>query len=190
MLRLIHICTLLIAVCFSVMAQAQQSPGSVEFFGVKLKNATRVQLRGALKNSPLQVEREEDNYWVDLYHSGAALEGSSQLAVGYTNQGQFAYAEYTFQSFMDTQQVQRIVDMVAAKYGKPTRFSGNVGLGEVEAVWQRGKDVSIKVYRGWPQTTTYLRFSDSAAENQMTAEIKAEKAAQTRQKAASQSQAF
>jgi len=43
------------------------------------------------------------------------------------------------------------------------------------ALWQRGKDVSIKVYRGWPDTTTYLRFTDAAAEKQMNAEMEAEK---------------
>jgi len=169
---------------------AKQNLSSVELFGVGLKKATRTQLRAAFQKSPLQVKREEDNYWVDLYRSDMALEGSSELAVGYTNQGQFAYAQYTFPSFMDTQQVQRIADMVAAKYGKPGKFSGNVGLGRVEAVWQRGKDVTIKVYRDWPDTTTYLRFIDSTAENQMNAEMEAEKAAQTRQKAASQSGAF
>jgi len=170
---------------------AQGSSGAVELFGARLKNATRTQLRTAFGNSPLQAKREQDEYWVDLYNSGAALEGSSQLAVGYTHaEGQFAYAEYTFPSHMDTQQVQRVVEMVAAKYGKPGKFSGSVGLGNVEAVWQRGKDVTIKVYRGWPDTTTYLRFSDRDAEGRMNAEMKANDAAQTRQKAKAQSGAF
>ena len=169
---------------------AQQDPNSLELFRVKLKNATRAQVRAAFKKSPLQIEREEDNYGVDFYRSSAALEGSSQLAMGYTDKGQFAYAEYTFPSHMDTQQVQRVVDMVAAKYGKPGKFSGSGGLGEVKAIWQKGQNMSIKVYRGWLDTTTYLRFSDSGAEKQMNAEIEAEKAAKTRRKAASQTQAF
>ncbi|MCL2459301.1 MAG: sel1 repeat family protein [Desulfobulbus sp.] len=167
---------------------AQQNTDSLELFGVKLKNATRNQLRAAFRKSPLQVEREENSYWVDLYRSDRALEGSSQLAVGCTDRGQFAFAEYTFPSHLDTQQVQKIMDMVASKYGKPGKLSGNIGLGEVEAIWERGQDMSIKVYSGWPDTTTYLRFSDSGAERQMLAEIEAKQAAQTRRKAFPQSQ--
>jgi hypothetical protein len=166
------------------------SSSSIEIFGVHLKNATRANVRAAFKKTPLKAERESDQYWVDLYHSSKALEGSSQLAMGYTRQGQFAYAEYTFPSRMDTQQVRKIADMVAAKYGKPDSSTGDVGLGEVEVTWQNDNDVTITVYRGWPDTTTYLRFSDADAEKQMNSEIEDTKNAQTREKAKSQSHAF
>ena len=171
------------------------SPDPIEIFGVHLKNATRAQVRDAFKKTPLRVE-ESNQYWIDLYHSDKALKGSSQLAMGYTRQGQFAYAEYTFPGEVGTPQFMEIADMVAEKYGIPDHFSGDVGhgvaqvnwQGEVDVTWQNDGDVSIALHRGWPDTT--LRFSDAAAEKQMNAEIDDAKNIQTHEKAKSQSHAF
>lgn len=91
---------------------------------------------------------------------------------------------------MDTQLVGKVINMVAIKYGRPSSQNGNYGLGEMTAKWNMGQGMLIEVSRGWPDTTTYLKFIDSSANKQMSAEIDAEKNAQATQKAKSQSKAF
>jgi len=165
----------------SQSALSSQEP--LTLFGARLKNATRAQLRDAFKRTSLQVREEADQAWGDVYYGPSELLGiNAVLKVGYTRAGQFAYAEYTLynpsttDTYINTQQVKKVVDRVAAKYGNPIKYNGNVDFGKVEAVWQRDGDIYIKVYRGWPDTTTYLRFRDPVTEGQMAAEMRAERA--------------
>jgi hypothetical protein len=166
-------------------------PRTLELFGVALKGATRDHLRQAFKDNGLRAIREEDGYWVDLYDAQGVLEGASDFKTGYlAASGTFAFAEYTFPGFMDTQLVAKVIDLVATKYGAPSSQSGNYGLGNVTARWNLGQGMAIDVSRGWPDTTTYLSFVDKSAEGQMAAEIEAEKKVQRAQKAKEQSRAF
>jgi hypothetical protein len=171
-------------------ASTAADPKSLEIFGARLNGATRDQLRQVLKKHGLRVLKEDKNEWFDTYGAEAALEGASELAVGYVQADTFAIAEYTLPSFMDIQQVERVVSMIATKYGRPTSVRGNFGLGQVTATWKLGPNAEIEVARGWPNTTTYLRLIDPAARNQMVREMEAARKAQTEQKAKAQSKAF
>lgn len=176
---------------FSALPAIAADQKLLELFGVTLKGANRNQLRQALKQNDLRVKREDYAYWVDTYDAQGILEGASDFQAGYVSAtGKFAYAQYTFPSFMDTQLVGKVINMVAIKYGRPSSQNGNYGLGEVTAKWNMGQGMLIEVSRGWPDTTTYLKFIDSSANKQMSAEIDAEKNAQATQKAKSQSKAF
>ena len=62
---------------------------------------------------------------------------------------------------MDVKQVARIKDMITLKYGKPDRSSGKVSLGKVSYLWGLNDEISIKVLRGWPDTTTYLVYTNN-----------------------------
>lgn len=163
----------------------------LELFGVPLKSATRAELRHAFKQNGLRAIRENDSYWVDTYDARGVLDGASDFHAGYVSAtGEFAYAQYTFRSFMDIRQVGNVVNMVSTKYGRPTSQQGRYDLGEVTAKWNVGGGMQIVVFRGWPDTTTFLKFEDSTASRRMSAEIEAERAAQTALKARSQSKAF
>jgi hypothetical protein len=180
-------CALILSVQPAVAAD--QKP--LELFGVSLKGATRDQLRQTFKQNGLRAKREDNNYWVDTYDAKGVLDGASDFQVGYVlATGNFAYAQYTFSGFMDTQLVGKVISMVATKYGRPASQSGNYGLGEVSAKWNMGQGMFIEVSRGWPDTTTYLNYIDSSANKQMNVEIDAEKKAQATQKAKAQSKAF
>lgn len=170
---------------------AESKPQQLELFGVSLKGASRDQLRQAFKQNGMRVTREDKKYWVDIYDATGVLEGASQFQVGYVAASEkFAYAQYTFRGFMDTQLVGKVVNMVSTKYGRPSSQNGNYGLGEVSAKWNLGQGMQIEVSRGWPDTTTYLTYKDTSAYNQMQSEIDAEKKAQEQQKAKSQTRAF
>ena len=173
-------------------AEAQDGKGSseVDFFGVSLSNATRAQLRDALKKQNVQSIREDEKYWFDNYKAAGVLDEADQLFIGYVSNGQkFARLEYIFPSSFDTEQVQRIIKMVSVKYGAPKSINGNYGLGNVNAVWPRGA-IEIKVFRGWPSTSTTLRIQHNANDAAMRAEMVAQEEAETRATATKQGKAF
>jgi len=169
----------------------RQRPLSIELFGVPLKNATRTQLRQVFRDNGLQPVREDNSYWYDIYNSRKILEGTSELEVGYVAKTtKFAVAQYTFPSFMDTHLVEKVINMVAVKYGRPSSQTGNYNLGSVRAIWKMGQGMGIEVKRGWPNTTTYLSLIDYNAYRQMRAEIDDSRKAEERRKAISQGKAF
>ena len=173
---------------------AAQKVRQLELFGVPLKGATRDQLRQALKQNGMRLI-SEDNY-VSLYDPQGVLEGATEfmfryipsMKVGFPDE--FAIAIYKFPAFMDTQLVEKVIKMVSTKYGRPSSRSGRYKVGPVEAIWNMGQGMRIKVERGWPDTTTYLSYYDQIAFNQMLADNAETKKAQERQKAKSQGNAF
>jgi IS605 OrfB family transposase len=127
----------------------------------------------------------------DLYDASGTLKEAKELSVGYVAKtGRFAYAEYKFESFMDTDQVRRVIEMVGTKYGKPSSFRGSYGLGNVSAQWNLPGGINLEVRRGWPSTTTYLTYSHSANYAAMRQEIQAQEKRQQQQEAQRQSKAF
>jgi len=168
---------------------AEQKP--LELFGVVVKGASRDQLRQALKANGVRATREENQYWVDVYDAKGVLDGATELQAGYVAaSSKFAFVQYTFEGFLDTDLVGKVINMVSSKYGRPSSQSGNYGLGPVLARWSLGQGMQIEVSRGWPDTTTYLRYLDLAANTQMQAEIDAQKRAQEGQKNKAQTKAF
>lgn len=91
---------------------------------------------------------------------------------------------------MDTNQVVSVARLVANKYGKPNAQSGNPSLGEVSYTWRSPDGVQIKVYRGWPDTTTFLLFTDPDNYRALQAEMAAVRQANEQAKAKAQSKAF
>ncbi len=182
--------SLVIAIATSMAPQAFAAP-QIELFGIKLQGANRAQLRQAFLAGGLAPIRVDDAYWVDTYNPQAVMDEASSFAAGYVAKtGAFAYAEYRFDSFMDTQQVERIARMVANKYGRPATQSGNAQLGAVKYVWKMGDGITIQVQRGWPETTSYLSFIEPKAYSLMRAEQESAKAASEKAKAREQSKAF
>lgn len=175
--------------CMGGTCCAAQVP--LTMFGVVLQGATRGTLRQTLKSHGLRPIREDARYWFDTYDAHAVLKGASELDVGYVEaSGRFAKAEYRFPSFMDTELVQRVVAMVSAKYGPPASRSGDPALGPVRDRWHFAHGMTIVVWRGWPDATTFLDLENPVAVRTMDAEIRAERARQTRRQAIRQGGAF
>jgi len=164
--------------------------GSTKLFDVDIMCANRDDMMAATKKAGASAKQEDKNKWGDYYYSSNVLKGSSELYVGYTVDDYFAYAQYTFPSRMDSQQVVKIKNMVASKYGEPTYRNGNVGLGNVTYKWTLDDGIVLKVSRGWPNTTTYLRYTYSKNYKAMQDEMKRQRLAREKKEAQAQSNAF
>lgn len=163
---------------------------TLDLFGAPLQGATRATLEPALHTAGLKPTQEGERYWADVYKVDGQLKEAKTLTLYYTSDNHFADAEYVFPSFMDAQQVSRIIRMVTSKYGQPTKVSGDMNLGSVSALWDIGINMRILVSRGWPETTTHLELIDNANLALFKKQQSAEKAAQEQQQAKSQSNAF
>jgi len=176
----------------------QAHPRSPRLFQVPLSGAIRDNLRYALKQGGAVAVRENYNYWCDQYNSSSVLKGTKELSVCYSTHSDpdgwgstdfFASATYRFPSKMDSQQVVNIQKMVTSKYGKPHHSSGNPSLGKVTYTWNLD-GVNLTVYRGWPDTTTYLKYSVADMEQAMNGEISAMKQKRQEKEIKTQSNAF
>jgi len=162
----------------------------LEMLGIALNGASREQIQQAFKAQGIKATREDPKYWHDIYNAQPILEGATQLTMAYLVTGQFAIAAYTLPSQLDTQQVSRVVDMVAAKYGRPTTVRGNYAVGPVTASRNLGPSALIEVYREWPSTTTYINLIDPPILELLKREMEEDKKAAAEQKAKAQSKAF
>lgn len=173
---------------------AAQKVRQLELFGVPLKGATRDKLRQALKQSGMRLIREDD--YVSLYDPQNVLEGATEFMLRYipsTKVGfpeEFAIAIYKFSTFIDAQLVEKVINMVTMKYGRPSSKKGHYKVGPVQALWNLSQGMRIKVERGWPDTTTYLSYYDQVAFNQMLADDAVMKKEYEQQKAKAQNNAF
>jgi hypothetical protein len=173
------------------LGKCEATPNPTLLFGVPIRCATRGRLRQAVSRAGAKPIRENRTYFYDLYESGAVLEGSSELQVGYTlGDDEFARAVYLFPSNVDAQQIVRIAEMVMIKYGKFQSRTGNVGLGPAAFEWKLKDGITLRVSRDWPDTTTHLEYIHPARFAAMKKEIAEAEAQQKVQKTLSQSQAF
>lgn len=161
-----------------------------QLFNTELKGATRDQIRSVLQNTDVKAVREDNNYWVDKYNSNGVLQGATELNFGYTSNGKFAFAQYEFPVFMNSGKIVEVANLVASKYGQPSQRSGNPNLGDASYTWNFKNGMSIRAYRGWPDTTTFLQFKDKTNYSKMNTEIEAEDKRQFQQKAEQQRSAF
>ena len=169
----------------------REASSQTTVFDVVLSSATRQVMRAAIKREGATPEREDTDYWFDLYSARGLLDGAKTLRVGYVNAtSQLAILEYELPSALDTAQVGQISSMVQAKYGAPTSKEGNLGVGKVVHTWKRKDGVIITVSRGWPSTTTFLAFTVPAAKKAMDAELEANKKTQVEQRSKKNSRAF
>ncbi|MCE5394674.1 MAG: hypothetical protein JJ693_08830 [Acidithiobacillus sp.] len=177
-----------VAILLAAPGAAQAKP--VDLFGIPLATATRATLEPALVHAGLTPIQVGNQWWFDQYAVHGQLPGAKKLLVGYTEQNHFAIAEYVFPSFMDIGQVVQIIRMVEGKYGPPSQQSGNPGLGDVQATWNEGDGMIIRVSRGWPSTTTYLSLENVASDQRMKAQMQQQKRQQESQQAKAHSNAF
>lgn len=161
-----------------------------KLFNAELKGISRDKMRTVLAGTAVKPVREEDQYWVDKYNANGVLEGATDLNFAYTSNGQFAYAEYKFPSFVNTGKILEVANLVASKYGQPSQRSGNTNVGEASFTWNFKNGMAIVVYRGWPDTTTFLQIKDKATYSKMKAEMDAQDKKQLQRKAKQQQAAF
>jgi TPR repeat protein len=160
-------------------------------FGAPIRCMTRGAFRQSIANTGGKATREDSSYWYDNYESTSLLEQSRELQVGYTSENdEFARAVYTFPSSSDREQVLRIAEMVAIKYGKPRRQSGHTEVGEVSFEWVLPDGVQLIVSRDWPDMNTYLEYIVPERFAQLKRELAAEETKKKIEQSRAQSAAF
>jgi len=151
------------------------SKAKTTLFSNEILCASREDFRQAVLDAGAKPIREDSNFWYDIYASQNVFSASEKLQMGYTKAGEFAQAIYVFPSSKDVRQVNRIRWMVQNRYGVPDNEQGSIKSGHVKYLWNLQDGVEIKVYRGWPDTTTYLSYSNPESYKKMFAEIKRSK---------------
>ena len=146
------------------------APPTPSLFGVRLATATRAELGRALGAAHLTLAPGGAHQWYDLYDVNGALKHASKLAVSYTKGGRFARAEYVFPSFVSTKRLGEVIAEVRAKYGAPTRMTGELAIGPAQARWNHPHGFQIVVKRRWPNPTTFMIIEDIRMLKRMKAE--------------------
>ncbi len=149
---------------------AVAAPPQPSLFGVPLQTATRAEITRALAAAHLTLAPGGVHRWYDLYDVNGALKHASRLAVSYTQGGRFAKAVYVFPSFVSTKRIGEVINEVRAKYGPPTRLSGQLAIGPVRARWDLPQGFEIIVKRRWPNPTTFMTIENLLTLQRMKAE--------------------
>lgn len=148
-------------------------------------------MMAAMKEAGVKVKVEDKNKWSDIYFTSNILKGTSELTVSYTVDDYFSKAKYIFPAKqMDLLLVSNVKDMIASKYGEPSQSIGKPNLGKVTYKWKLQDGINIEVFRGWPNTTTYLAFIYPENNKAMLAEMERQRKAREAKKYNSQDNAF
>ncbi|MDP2832329.1 MAG: tetratricopeptide repeat protein [Pseudomonadota bacterium] len=163
---------------------------TTKLFDSPILCSSREDFRGVLKLAGLQATREDNDYWYDNYNSSTVLEKSQKLTVGYTRAGDLGVVEYSFPGHMDTGLVVWVREMVASKYGWPDDSNGVQSVGEVTYRWRLKDGIEVKVWRGWPDTTSYLTYTVPEYKAVMDGELEANRREKEAEKFTKQNKAF
>ena len=145
--------TFLLCCSFSVYA--------VSLYGVELQTAKRDQLRSAVKNAGLKLQKEagKDGFF-DQYKSDSAISVSSSLYLGFVKKTQdFAFAEYEFKGLKQPAMMLHLQQ----KYGKPVQVKAKF-VSDKRYSWSQG-GITIHLYQDWAAYRTRLSYINGAALN-------------------------
>lgn len=158
--------------------------GPVTLFGVSLATGTCQQLRNAIAGHGGKLIREpgfnDISVFLDfttllygtgmpenkhpiyrgwIYDSSKLLKDSDELEVGCLENGAIVGASYRFPGYLNLRQVVSVMELVSQKYGPSQGRQGNPDDPDVVRYEWRQGEIGIIVFRGWPQTTTYLHYN-------------------------------
>ncbi|MBT4936372.1 hypothetical protein HON22_00480 [Candidatus Peregrinibacteria bacterium] len=97
----------------------------VSLFGVNLKEATRERIQQGLKNTNARILSEGADTFRDDYNTEDFFKGSQTLSFIYTEEGELAYAVYTFPSNSNVQKKRTLSQILENKYGEGTSLEVN-----------------------------------------------------------------
>lgn len=133
-----------------------------ELFGIKLRTATRDDIRKAILDTKAVIISQDKNKWGDVYDAGKILSDASELTIGYTLDDKFAYARYAFPSNkVDVQFASKIINIINSKYGNPSATYGNtIGtFGVYTYEWEQDDKIKITVSRKGIREDLYLIYT-------------------------------
>lgn len=146
-----------------LLCGAISNVNALELFGIELQNASRNQLRTAVKNSGVQLisEAGEGNFF-DVYDSSEVFKSSTRLYLGFVKENnKFAFAEYEFNGLQNGPVLRQLIQ----KYGKATKSRG-LYLSDSAWNWQIDS-IQISLQTDWPAYKTRLIYQDTQALQQL-----------------------
>ena len=144
----------------ATLLQHQQclETASTRLFFELISCANRHLLRSKIKQQSIKVLNENDQKWTDTYFTGAVIKGTSELAVDYTREDDFARATYTFVGRNNASLIVQLKNQLALRYGEPTSHQGDVLEGKASFQWILEDGIILNIYRNWPNTTTFVEY--------------------------------
>lgn len=137
-------------------------------FGELLNCTDRESLRLSLKTKGIKILKENDHLKGDWYDPSRLEKGAAELYIEYSGLGLFMFARYKYPSDNDPLLVQRVKQKIQKQYGKPTETKGFVRQGKVAYIWNLSDGLTIKAYRYWPDTTTFVEYVKSDTSSTIT----------------------
>jgi TPR repeat protein len=169
------------------LAEREKCEQSAEtkLFDIALACADRGTLRRSISASGGKAQREDARFWYDVYASAGLLVDSTKLSVGYTNADDFAIAEYDFGTFVGDDELDRTIDLLVPKYGRPQITKTGNGS---RARWTQRDGIVVELERS--PRNLYLRYFQPARRTVLEQEMATDKGEQRRREIAKQSRAF
>ena len=130
----------------------------LSLFSIDLNNATRQDLRTAVKNSGIELVSEAgDDTFFDHYEADALIPGAQNLYLGFVKEtGQWAFIEYDFPGLRQD----HVLQLLRVKYGEPGR-SGADFISDTAYRWDVD-GVEIILYHDWSASRSRLIYRNPA----------------------------
>jgi len=136
---------------------------AAELFGVNLANASRDELRIAVKNSGVKLVQEAGiDAFYDIYKGGAVLHKAKHLYLGFVKKDKkFAFAEYEFIGLQQPGMLRKL----NKKYGPAQRSKGKF-MSDQSYSWL-SNGIKITFYQDWPAHKMRLTYVNPEALKQL-----------------------
>lgn len=131
---------------------------TTKLFSVAIACTNRETFRQQVKSQKITVISENPNDRSDIYFTGAAINGTSQLEVFYTKEKLFVSAVYTFIGRNNTKLITQVHNKLVQKYGQASSRQGEFTQGKVSFQWILKDGIVLTVNREWPDTTTFVTY--------------------------------
>ena len=87
--------------------------------------------------------------------------GSSELTIRYTEDNEFSQATYTFVGRNNPALIITVKNKLIEAYGLPNYSQGNQLEGEASFQWILKDNIILRAYRMWPDTTTFVEYTQA-----------------------------
>jgi TPR repeat protein len=138
-----------------------EQSSTTALYGQLLNCTQRSSMQLALKQQGAKVIRELPHSRSDMYKPGPPFQMATELYLQYGIQQEFNFARFVFAGANDTKLIERVYQDLMDTYGPASHQQGFVQHGRVSYEWEQEDGLKLRLYRHWPDTTTFLEFIQS-----------------------------
>lgn len=115
-------------------------------------------MKNAITAQGGRLVREGRHGFKDHFHPGETFPGASQLTLYYAHDARFKFAQLVYRKHQDPQLIERVYQKMQTEYGQATSKQGYSLQGPKQYQWQMADGIRLRLYRHWPDTTTYFEW--------------------------------